>query len=248
MPPRQTAYKAIVPVVPMPISCQRGMISRVSALMTLASVVLGAVLALAGGVATERWKERREARAAARLVWLELRMGYTSLIGVVALERWPAKFLFSDDAWTAQRDRLALVRPTKEFQELQDTYLILGTLARASADDVSDPVLYWPALVMVDRAFGKLAKAARVEGEQLDQYRAPLQKRVAELRATGEQVRAPEVRKKLVDDAIARALDDFPPELRARAAEAFARQESGRPTTNGPRGPMSGDPEPNPSV
>jgi predicted outer membrane lipoprotein len=232
---------------PIPISCQRGMIDRVNAIMTLASVVLGAVLALAGGIVTERWKEHREARAAARLVWLELRLGYTSLLGVVALEKWPTKFLFSDDAWTAQRDRLALVRSAKEFQELQDAYLILGTLTRASPDDLSEPVLYWPALVMVDRAFCKLGEAAGIEREQLDQYRAPLQKRVADLCANVAQLNAtPEVKSKLMNDAIAKALDDFPAELRARATEAFARERSVRPTTNGPREPVSGGPEPNP--
>jgi hypothetical protein len=223
------------------------MIDRVDAITTLASVVLGAVLALAAGIWTERWKQRKEARAAARLVWLELRLGYTALLGVVALEKWPAKFLFYDDAWTDQRDRLALVRSAKEFQELQDAYLVLGTLARASPDDLSDPVLYWPVLVMVDKAFCKLGEAAGIEGEQLDQYRVPLQRRLAELRANAEQLRAmPEVKSKLMDDAIAKALDDFPPELRARAAEAFARQVSGRPTTDSPREPVSGDPEPNP--
>lgn len=83
---------------------------------TLASVVLGALLALAGGIWTERWKQRKEARAAARLVWLELMIDYSTLQGAVALEEWPAKFTFSEDAWMAQRDRLALVRSSRNFK------------------------------------------------------------------------------------------------------------------------------------
>lgn len=52
---------------------------------TLASVVLGALLALAGGIWTERWKQRKEARAAARLVWLELMIDYSTLQGPLLL-------------------------------------------------------------------------------------------------------------------------------------------------------------------
>lgn|SRR5262249_26744187 len=100
---------------------------------------------------------------------------------------------------------------------------MLGALARASPGDINEPVLYWPVLVKIDRALGKLGEAAGVERDQLDQYRVPLQKRLAEIRASAEQTHVPEGRRKLIDDAVAKALDDYPPELRTRAAEAFAR-------------------------
>ena len=160
-------------------------------------------------------------------MWLELRLGQASLLTVVALEEWPAEFVFSDDAWTAQRDRLALMRSAKEFQGLQEAYLILGTLARASPGELSDPVLYWPALVKVDRALSELGEAAGVERAQLDDLRVPLQKRLAEIRTNVDQVRAmPEGQGKLMGDAVTKALDDYPPELRARAAEAIERLKS----------------------
>jgi hypothetical protein len=81
----------------------------------LVSGVLGAVLAIAGGVATELWKQRTAARAAARLVWLELILARSALLGALALGEWPDDFPFSDDAWTAQRDRLALGWQTTPF-------------------------------------------------------------------------------------------------------------------------------------
>ena len=43
-----------------------------------------------------------------RLVWLELILARSALLGALALGEWPNDFRFSDDAWTVQRDRLAL--------------------------------------------------------------------------------------------------------------------------------------------
>ena len=192
---------------------------------TLASVVLGALLALAGGIWTERWKQRKEARAAARLVWLELMIDYSTLQGAVALEEWPAKFTFSEDAWMAQRDRLALVRSTEQFQELQTAYFVLRTIAQASPGQRSDPVLYWPALVSMDRAVRALGEAAGVERTQLDQFQTPLQDRLAETRRRVDQIRANPRggQGNLTDDAVLKTLDEFPPEFRTQAAEALAR-------------------------
>jgi hypothetical protein len=64
----------------------------------LVSVVLGAVLALAGVMATELWKQRKAARAAAWLVWQELILARSALFGAVAQGQWPDDFPFSDDA------------------------------------------------------------------------------------------------------------------------------------------------------
>jgi hypothetical protein len=200
------------------------MIGRVDAITTLASVVLGAVLALAASVWTERWKQRKEARAAARLVWLELRVGHASLLVVLALEEWQPVFLFSDDVWTDQRDRLALVRSAEEFGELQDAYLILGTIARTSPGDRDEPVLFWPALVKVEKAFKELGEYAGIEHNQLDELRVPLQERLAKIRTGTEQVHArAEGQGETMDDPVTKALNEYPPELRARAAEALER-------------------------
>jgi hypothetical protein len=79
---------------------------------------MGAVLALVGGVATELWKQHQAARAAERLVWLALILARSVLLGAVALCEWPDDLPFSDDAWTAQRDRLALGWDTKAFREV----------------------------------------------------------------------------------------------------------------------------------
>lgn len=58
------------------------------AVSTLAAAVLGALIALAGGWWTQRWTQRNEAKAAARLVWLELMIGYSALQVAVAFEGW----------------------------------------------------------------------------------------------------------------------------------------------------------------
>src|SRR5215472_1974254 len=159
-----------------------------SAMITLASVVLGAVLALGGGIATERWKQRREARAASRLVWLELSASHTALLAAVAFGTWPDA-LFSDDAWIAQRDRLALVRSTQEFDQVQGAYGGIRNIARKPVDQGDDPVLYWATLKSIDRSVGILGEAAGVEQAQLDKLRTPLQDRVEEIRVGIDQVR-----------------------------------------------------------
>src|SRR5689334_5494580 len=43
---------------------------------TVISLVLGAVLAMLGGIATELWKQRNARRAAARIVYNELRLNF----------------------------------------------------------------------------------------------------------------------------------------------------------------------------
>src|SRR5690348_8198423 len=57
----------------------------------LVGVVLGAALALAGGVFTEQWKQRREHRAAARLIWLELVRNWAIMFGAAWSGEWKAE-------------------------------------------------------------------------------------------------------------------------------------------------------------
>jgi hypothetical protein len=195
-------------------------------LSTLGGVVLGAVLATAGGVATERWKQRRELRAAARLVWLEVMLGYSVLLSVVARGAWPQEVLIWDDAWHGQRDRLALGLHTDDFLRLQNLYLALQTLAKAKPEDLGEPVLYWSLLESADAAARTLAKAAVIDEVQTAQLRTPLADRVANLREQLAQLEAASAGdlSSLKLEAVQRAIESFPPELRARAAEALARQ------------------------
>jgi hypothetical protein len=221
--------------------------------VALVSAVLGAVLAIAGGVATELWKQRKAARAAARLVWLELILARSALLGAVAMGEWPDDFPFWDDVWTAQRDRLALGWQTKAFRDVQTAYLQLQAIVATPPADRGDAVLFWPALVTIDRAAEAVGKAARVDKRELEQFRRPLAERLDETRTFIEQVRAagPQGMSRLFDEEAFRenaasilfhikelvtwvwprskALDQFPPELRARAAEAIAHQQRAAP-------------------
>jgi hypothetical protein len=227
----------------------------------LVSVVVGAVLALAGGMVTELWKQRGAARAAARLVWQELILARSALLAAVALGHWPGgDFPFADDAWTAQRDRLALGWPTKDFHDVQTAYLELRAIATTPPEERGDTVLFWPALVTIDQAAEVVGSAAHVEKKELDQFRRPLAERLDVTRAFIERVRAagPEPTPDLLDEADFRqnaadilfhsrelvawlwprsnTLDQFPPELRTRAAEAIAREQGTTPgrTAAGP--------------
>jgi hypothetical protein len=222
------------------------------------SVVLGAVLALAGGMATELWKQRKAARAAARLVWLELILARSALLGAVALGQWLDDFPFSDDAWMAQRDRLALGWDTKAFRDVQTAYLQLHAIATTPPAERGDTALFWPTLVMVDWAAEAVGKAARVEKSELDQFRRPLAERLEESRTFVEQVLAagPERMSDIFDEEAfqqnaagilfhgkelvawlwprSKAFDQFPPELRARVAEAVAHRQHTAPPRTGP--------------
>ncbi len=191
----------------------------------LAGVVLGAVLALASGVFTERLKERRAARASARLVWLELLASWGTVFGAVVQDEWPKTFPFSDDAWTGQRQQLALVLSDSDFRRLQSVYLALRSLSEAPSGERAEPVLLWPLLVMIDRSVLELGEVARIDESQLHQFRTPLAERigrgsgqVAQLQAMFEDGPARSIR-----DTMSQALDEFPPELQPRAAEALAR-------------------------
>jgi hypothetical protein len=170
----------------------------------LVSAVLGAVLALVGGMATELWKQRKAARAAARLVWLELILARSALLGAVALSQWPdGGFPFADDVWTAQRDRLALAWTTRHFHDVQTAYLQLRAIADTPSAERGDPVLFRPALMLVERAAETVGRAAHVDKKELEQFRRPLSERLDETRMLVEQLRAagPEQLSDLLDQA-----------------------------------------------
>jgi hypothetical protein len=106
------------------------------------------------------------------------------------------------DAWTAQRDRLALGWTTKNFHNVQAAYLQLRAIATTPPAERGDTVLFWPALVTIDRAAEAVGKAARVEKRELDQFRRPLAERLEETRSFIEQLRAasPERMSELLDE------------------------------------------------
>ena len=210
-------------------------------------MVLGAVLALVGGMVTELWKRRKAVRAAARLVWLELVLGRSALLGAVSSGPLAGRRLpLSERAWTARRDRLALGWNTKAFRDVQTAYLRLQAIASTPPTERGDTSLFWPALVTIERAAEEVGKAAGVEKRELEQFRRPLAERLEETRTFVEHLRAagPEHMSDLFDEEAFRqnaagillygkelftwiwprskALDQFPPELRARAAEAIA--------------------------
>lgn len=153
-------------------------------------------------------------------------MGYTTLLAVIARGAWPSEIEIWDDAWKAQRDRLALGLRTEDFLELQSLFLALRALADAGPSDRADPVLYWGLLKSADVAARRLAEAAHVEGRQVAELERPLADRIESMRqqlARFESVSGAEL-DELQTDAVERAVESFPPELRARAAEALARQ------------------------
>ena len=194
----------------------------VDTLSALGGVVLGAVLATLGGVWTERWKQRQALRAAARLVWFEVMLGYSMLLGVIARERWPEKVGVWDDVWKSQRDRLALGLATEDFQELQTFFLTLRDIGEREAQARPEPVLYWQVLEMADRLVGTLGEIARVEKKQLSGLvGTPLEDRVTQLRDEMCRLVTPNATDEGRDELFRHTLESFPPAMRTRAAEAL---------------------------
>jgi hypothetical protein len=207
----------------------------------LAAVVLGAILATAGGIGTELWRQKRATRTAARLVWLEIITAYGTLLASIAQGEWPADLALSDEAWKAQRDRLALGRSAAEFRQLQAVYIALAQLAKTPPEQRADPVMSWPLLVLVDRSVYALGEAAGIEKSQLEMFRSPLGNRLTQVRTSLKQFQdQPEA----FDEVMEKALDNFPPELRARAAEVFARQRPSEPKSDVPTSDLGSFPPP----
>ena len=131
---------------------------------------------------------------------------------------------------------------------MQAAYLQLQAIAITPPAERGDTVLFWPALVTIERAAEAVGKAARVEKRELDQFRRPLAERLEETRPVIERVQAagPEGMSDLFDDEAVKqsaagtlfygkelvawiwpragALDQLPRELRTRAGEANTRQ------------------------
>ena len=156
----------------------------------LVSVVLGGASSPSRAAWPPMWKQRKAARAAARLVWLELILARSAPPGAADLGEWPDDFPFSDDAWSTQRDRLALGWQTKAFRDVQTAYLQLQAIVATTPAERGDAVLFWPALVTIDQAAEAVGKAARVEKSELKQFWRPLAECLAETRTFVERVRA----------------------------------------------------------
>jgi hypothetical protein len=192
----------------------------------LAGVVLGAVLALVGGVVTARLKERRDARAAARLVWLELIASWEVLFGTIVQDEWPQAWQFSQETWTGQRDRVALAFSEADFRQVQSVYLALGGLSEVPPNERPEPVLLWPLLELTDRAVLRLGELAGVDESQLGAFRTPLSDRINDASRQIETLRAtPPGAYELTDKVVALSVaDQYPEELQGRATAALARQ------------------------
>ncbi|MFE5030279.1 hypothetical protein [Streptomyces sp. NPDC056683] len=193
---------------------------------SLVGVVLGAVLAMGTGLATELWKQRRARRAAARLVWLELRTAHVRLLGAIALEKWPPDLAFSDKAWKTQRGELALAWSADKFQDLEQIYLALSHLFQQPPDRRANPVLFWKFFERVNAALISLGKVARLDSAVLNKITVPPLDQVKQLRSKVGQMATPQDMDKSVNEGVKRLLDAFPPELRDSARKALAKVQS----------------------
>ena len=92
--------------------------------------------------------------------------------------------------------------------------------------------LYWPSLMLIDKALLKLGESAGMERSQLDYFRTPLRERLAEVRTEADKLRAKSGEEQvdvMSDDTRKAVLDLYPPELRARAEKALAHVKVGEP-------------------
>src|SRR5450432_3710329 len=94
----------------------------VSSLLTL---LLGAVLATLGGIATELWRQRRDRRVAARLVYQELLLNYGAIVSFrVGDASRNVLSQLSSAAWKEQSYKLALLQSYSDFHRLWGLYQI----------------------------------------------------------------------------------------------------------------------------
>jgi hypothetical protein len=144
-----------------------------------AALVLGAALALAGGVATDVWRNWRTKRSAARVLLHEIIWNFGILASVriqltdgeLAEEEateWdvqgnrPTRLMrladLRDEAWNAQQLTLAADLPLDAFRRLQATYSWLSAVR--SASETPSPLLVDRGLVGLERVATLVAKEA----------------------------------------------------------------------------------------
>jgi hypothetical protein len=128
---------------PVRVNCEVVIAAASLNLETVASLLLGAVLATLGGMATELWKQRNSRRAAARLVYHEVRLNYGAVLGrrMGDVSADALKRQLRRTAWQSQADKLAVLGGFEEYQKLWGTYQAFEALAAADAENPSNSVL-----------------------------------------------------------------------------------------------------------
>lgn len=183
----------------------------------LVGVVLGAILAMAAGIATELWKQRRAHRALARVLWFDLLRNWAVLFGAVAYERWPEPLRMYTQSWHTLGEKLALGSDVQDLLQLQGVFGALDDLQ--ASDARPEPGVLGGLLATVEKALLGLAAEAGFRRDQapigfLDR---PLIERVHAARLVKEQF--PElpddIKAALADpDEAAAAVERLPEELR----------------------------------
>lgn len=135
-------------------------------------VILGAILAVLGGMATELWRQRRDRRVAARLIYQELLLNYGTILSFRmgdsdrhVLDR------LSDSAWRERSDKLTLVQSYEDFQRLWGIYQIFPTLSTIRSTDVPSPAIIDAVLDSLDDVLLSMGFSAGVSHQDLDQMR-----------------------------------------------------------------------------
>ena len=183
----------------------------------LAGVVLGAVLAMAAGIATELWKQRRVHRATARLLWFDLLRNWSVLFGVVASERWPEPLRIFVQTWQSVGDKLALGSSPKDLLQLQGIFGAMEDLH--ASDSRPDHASLLGMVAEVEVALRTLGAEAGLKQDQvsIDFLDRPLVDRVSAARLVKEEFpRLPDdIKTALADPSqAATAFDRLPDDLR----------------------------------
>jgi hypothetical protein len=157
---------------------------------TFFSLIVGAALALLGGFATEIWKQRRERKAAARLLLNELYLNFDVAYKLRRQAEYPEDLKskmdpgsseadaelvamtlmvddFRDAVWNSQSDKLALVG-LEGFREIQGAYTGISLVRQRK-----------PSVGMLDAVFrtignattrvGRIAGASRTELRDIEE-------------------------------------------------------------------------------
>jgi hypothetical protein len=138
---------------------------------SLLAVLLGAVLATLGGMATELWRQRRDRRVAARFVYLELLRNYGAIVSFrVGDSGRNVLSQLSSATWKEQSSKFALLQSYTDFQRLWGLYQMFPILDGADdaqlAPDAIDAVLD-----TLDEALIEVGSLAGIRSSSLEEMK-----------------------------------------------------------------------------
>lgn len=138
---------------------------------SLLTLLLGAVLATLGGMFTELWRQRRDRRVAARLIYLELLRNYGVIVSFRVGDAGRSTLgQLSSITWKEQSSKFALLQSYTDFQGLWGLYQMFPIL-NGSEDGQLTPAAIDAVLNTLDDALMKVGSLAGIRSSSLEEMK-----------------------------------------------------------------------------